>query len=288
MARDTWAIPTELVFPMVNGLRKHDTSFHPSRDGLSEVVMPEPPSDWEVLRDWTARCWEAEQERARQIESRTNLLVTLGLASAAAGTAFFGAGLRAPTRWWSWVLLATSVLGLVLTYCAFLQVLLRRDIYSPVLGRIVGWLPRWLVPDASPAVAPTDELLRPLAKLEEATLTLPAEMALTATIEAATRSSEENHGRERFVRGAQELLLVGMGLTLLFGALYTWTRGGALTPSRAAVVTQAGYQGGTPTPRVDAPRVTPTTTPGRVGEREGDDGQRAQDDAGRGQASSGS
>ena len=48
--------------------------------------MTDQPSDEQVFLAWAVRSWEAEGENARRFATRTNVVLTVALAAAAAGS----------------------------------------------------------------------------------------------------------------------------------------------------------------------------------------------------------
>jgi hypothetical protein len=167
------------------------------------------PNGWETRLAWASRSWEAEVENAQRLATRMNIVLTVALAAAAAGTKVLGDALaRRPMDPGHLRLLGGALVGVLFVFVGFARVLVKRS--GPRRAAAASF---YLLPPEDPGGA---------------TVTVDGgpdilERAFLATTAAAYDLYARNIEQKRCLDQAQQLLVVGAALTLLSGALYTWT-----------------------------------------------------------------
>ena len=166
------------------------------------------PTSAEIHLAWAIRSWDAEVENARRLATRVNVVLTVALAAAAAGTKVLGDTLSQHAPNARGVFVAGAALGVGLIFIAFVRVLAKRHPSDRAVSASAHLLP---ADDASDVADAQDEVR----VLQRAFLSTTA-----AAYELHARNAEE---RKRLAE-AQQWLIIGAALTLLSGAIYTWAR----------------------------------------------------------------
>jgi hypothetical protein len=145
---------------------------------------------------------------ARRLATRVNVVLTVALAAAAAGTKVLGDTLSQHAPSGRAIFVAGAVLGVASIFIAFVRVLAKRHPTDRAVPASAHLLP---AEDASDVADAQDEVR----VLQRAFLSTTA-----AAYELHARNAEE---RKRLAE-AQQWLIIGAALTLLSGAIYTWVR----------------------------------------------------------------
>jgi hypothetical protein len=165
------------------------------------------PTGWETRLAWASRSWEAEVENAQRLATRMNIVLTVALAAAAAGTKVLGDALAThPTDQGRLTLLGAAIAGILCVFVGFVRVLFRQKRSRRVAAASFYLLPPEDAADARYAAEGPDVL----------------ERAFLATSAAAYDLYARNAEEKRRLDQAQQALVLGAALTLLSGALYTW------------------------------------------------------------------
>jgi hypothetical protein len=164
------------------------------------------PNPWESRLAWASRSWEAEVENAQRLATRLNVVLTVALAAAAAGTKVLGDALAGhPADRGLLVLLCGAVAGVACVFAGFVRVLVKRK------GRRTA--------AASFYLLPPEDVGEKITANEAFDIT---ERAFLATTAAAYDLYARNMEEKKRLDQAQQWLVLGAALTLLSGALYTW------------------------------------------------------------------
>jgi hypothetical protein len=165
------------------------------------------PNGWETRLAWASRSWEAEVENAQRLSTRMNIVLTVALAAAAAGTKVLGDALAIhPTDHGRLALLWAAIGGVVCVFASFVRVLFKQGRSGRTSAASFYLLPPEDAGEVGPAGADPDFLKR----------------AFLATSAAAYDLYARNTEEKRRLDQAQQALVLGAALTLLSGALYTW------------------------------------------------------------------
>lgn len=174
-------------------------------------------SAWETRLAWAVRSWDAEVENARRLGVRVNVVLTVALAFAGAGSKVLAdALLDHSSGGLAVALLCGAVSGVGCIFVGFVRVLTKRE--RPLRP-----------PTASAHLLPLEEVGdAPLVGSGDRTGAHGDERTLFQAFLATTAAAYELHGRNAEERKrlavAQQWLVVGAALTLLCGGLYTWHR----------------------------------------------------------------
>ena len=159
---------------------------------------------------WAARSWDAEVENARRLATRVNVVLTVALAAAAAGTKILGDALTGHSaERLSLALLGGAVAGVVCIFIAFVRVLTKAE-------------RRGRMSSASALLLPPEDIGGAAGDAPDGDTAL--QRACLATTAAAYELHARNAEEKKRLAVAQQWLVVGAALTLLCGALYTWMR----------------------------------------------------------------
>ena len=165
------------------------------------------PNGWETRLAWASRSWEAEVENAQRLATRMNIVLTVALAAAAAGTKVLGDALIThPTDHVRLVWLSAAVAGVMCVFAGFVRVLFKQGRSGRTSAASFYLLPPEDAGDAGTSEEKPDVVKR----------------AFLATSAAAYDLYARNTEEKRRLDQAQQALVLGAALTLLSGALYTW------------------------------------------------------------------
>jgi hypothetical protein len=146
-------------------------------------------------------------ENAQRLATRMNIVLTVALAAAAAGTKVLGEALAThPTDHARLALLWTAIAGVVCVFVGFVRVLFKQGRSGRTSAASFYLLPPEDAADAGSAEERPEVL----------------ERAFLATSAAAYDLYARNTEEKRRLDQAQQALVLGAALTLLSGALYTW------------------------------------------------------------------
>jgi hypothetical protein len=172
-------------------------------------AMPN-PSAAETRLAWAVRAWEAEEENARRLAIRANLVLSVALAFAGFGTTqWLEAAKQLPRTALATTLLVVGGAGIVLVFSAFVGVLLKRAAIPSLKAPLIA--SGSLLPPGSSLELITDD---------NAMLVAAYRTTAAAAADLNARNIEE---RER-LRKTQFALIGGTVLLLLCAAAYTVAR----------------------------------------------------------------
>ena len=146
-------------------------------------------------------------ENAQRLATRMNIVLTVALAAAAAGTKVLGDALVThPTDHVRLSLLWTAIAGVACVFAGFVRVLFKQGRSGRTSAASFYLLPPESAADAGSSGEGPEVL----------------ERAFLATSAAAYDLYARNTEEKRRLDQAQQALVLGAALTLLSGALYTW------------------------------------------------------------------
>jgi hypothetical protein len=192
-------------------------------------------NQWDVRLSWAETSWKAEEENARRLATRVNLVLTLALASGGIGSKVVFDALGEHRQGAEWMLVVSMVgICFIFVGVAFLLGLKKEEKRQHSF--------------ASSALLPTAETQPPTGN-KTSEETSDKDKATYLAFVSISLAAIELHGlnalEQKRIDTAQQWLVVGFILTMLFGGAYTWNRESAPAPpvTRVEVVGGAHVQG---------------------------------------------